>query len=184
MTDFKQVLGYRLSEPGTQRVLYILTVLCLGGAYLLCQWIIRSRAGRVLVAVRDSEKRVVFSGYTPANYKLFVFVVAAALAGLAGMLYAPQVGIITPAQIGVLPSLEMVIWVAVGGRASLAGAVLGAVSVNYGRSVLTNYFPELWPFILGGLFVLVVLLFPDGLVGMMRKGKSLLSQRKPDRCAG
>ena len=178
LTDFKQVLGYRLSEPSTQMVLYIITVLCLGASYLFCQWIIRSRAGRVLVAVRDSEKRVVFSGYTPANYKLFVFVVAAALAGLAGMLYAPQVGIITPAQIGVLPSLEMVIWVAVGGRASLAGAVLGAVSVNYGRSVLTNYFPELWPFILGGLFVLVVLLFPDGLIGMMRKGKSLLTQRK------
>ena len=178
LTDFKQVLGYRLSEPSTQMVLYIITVLCLGASYLFCQWIIRSRAGRVLVAVRDSEKRVVFSGYTPANYKLFVFVVAAALAGLAGMLYVPQVGIITPAQIGVLPSLEMVIWVAVGGRASLAGAVLGAVSVNYGRSVLTNYFPELWPFILGGLFVLVVLLFPDGLIGMMRKGKSLLTQRK------
>ena len=101
-----------------------------------------------------------------------------ALAGLAGMLYAPQVGIITPAQIGVLPSLEMVIWVAVGGRGSLAGAILGAMSVNYGRSVLTNYFPELWPFILGGLFVLVVLLFPDGLVGMIRKGKGLLNQRK------
>jgi len=178
LTDFKQVIGYRLSDPGTQRVLYVLTVLCLGGAYFLCRWIIRSRAGRVLVAVRDSEKRVVFSGYTPANYKLFVFVVSAGLAGLAGLLYAPQVGIITPAQIGVLPSLEMVIWVAVGGRGSLVGAVLGAVSVNYGRSVLTNYFPELWPFILGGLFVLVVLLFPDGLVGMMRKGKSLLSQRK------
>jgi urea transport system permease protein len=178
LTDFKQIIGYRLSEPGTQRVLYLLTVLCLGASYLFCQWIIRSRAGRVLVAVRDSEKRVVFSGYTPANYKLFVFVVAAALAGLAGMLYAPQVGIITPAQIGVLPSLEMVIWVAVGGRASLAGAVLGAVSVNYGRSVLTNYFPELWPFILGGLFVLVVLMFPDGLIGMMRKGKDLLRQKK------
>jgi urea transport system permease protein len=178
LTDFKQVIGYRLSEPGTQRVLYVLTVLCLGGAYLLCRWIIRSRAGRVLVAVRDSEKRVVFSGYTPANYKLFVFVVSAGLAGLAGLLYAPQVGIITPAQIGVLPSLEMVIWVAVGGRGSLVGAVLGAVSVNYGRSVLTNYFPELWPFILGGLFVLVVLLFPDGLVGIIQKGKSLLTQRR------
>jgi urea transport system permease protein len=178
LTDFKQVIGYRLSEPGTQRVLYVLTVVCLGASYLLCQWIIRSRAGRVLVAVRDSEKRVVFSGYTPPNYKLFVFVVSAGLAGLAGLLYAPQVGIITPAQIGVLPSLEMVIWVAVGGRGSLAGAVLGAVSVNYGRSVLTNYFPELWPFMLGGLFVLVVLLFPDGMVGMIRKGKSLLSQRK------
>ena len=178
LTDFKQVLGYRLSEAGTQRALYVITVVCLGATYLLCRWIIRSRAGRVLVAVRDSEKRVVFSGYTPANYKLFVFVVSAGLAGLAGLLYAPQVGIITPAQIGVLPSLEMVIWVAVGGRGSLAGAVLGAVSVNYGRSVLTNYFPELWPFILGGLFVLVVLLFPDGMVGMIRKGKSLLTQRK------
>ena len=178
LTDFKQVLGYRLSEAGTQRALYVITVVCLGATYLLCRWIIRSRAGRVLVAVRDSEKRVVFSGYTPANYKLFVFVVSAGLAGLAGLLYAPQVGIITPAQIGVLPSLEMVIWVAVGGRGSLAGAVLGAVSVNYGRSVLTNYFPELWPFILGGLFVLVVLLFPDGLIGMMRKGKSLLTRRK------
>ncbi|HKQ35351.1 MAG TPA: urea ABC transporter permease subunit UrtC [Nitrospiraceae bacterium] len=178
LTDFKQVIGYRLSDPGTQRALYIITVLCLGASYLLCRWIIRSRAGRVLVAVRDSEKRVVFSGYTPPNYKLFVFVVAAGLAGLAGLLYAPQVGIITPAQIGVLPSLEMVIWVAVGGRGSLAGAVLGAISVNYGRSVLTNYFPELWPFILGGLFVLVVLLFPDGLVGILRKGKGLLSQRK------
>jgi urea transport system permease protein len=175
LTDFKQVLGYRLSDPGTQRALYVITVLCLGAAYLLCRWIIRSRAGRVLVAVRDSEKRVVFSGYTPPSYKLFV---SAGLAGLAGLLYVPQVGIITPAQIGVLPSLEMVIWVAVGGRGSLAGAVLGAVSVNYGRSVLTNYFPELWPFILGGLFVLVVLLFPDGMVGMIRKGKSLLTQRK------
>ncbi len=178
LTDFKQVIGYRLSEPGTQRVLYIITVLCLGASYILCRWIIRSRAGRVLVAVRDSEKRVVFSGYTPPNYKLFVFVVSAGLAGLAGLLYAPQVGIITPAQIGVLPSLEMVIWVAVGGRGSLAGAVLGAVSVNYGRSVLTNYFPELWPFMLGGLFVLVVLLFPDGMVGMIRKGKDLLTRRK------
>ena len=178
LTDFKQVLGYRLSDASTQLGLYLLTVLCLGGAYLLCRWIIASRAGRVLIAVRDSEQRVVFSGYTPANYKLFVFVVAAGLAGLAGMLYVPQVGIITPAQIGVLPSLEMVIWVAVGGRGSLSGAVLGAVVVNYGRSILTNYFPGLWPFILGGLFVLVVLLFPDGLVGIIRKGKSLLSQRK------
>ena len=178
LTDFKQLIGYRLSDPYTQRVLYIVTVLCLGMAYILCRWVIRSRAGRVLVAVRDSEQRVVFSGYTPANYKLFVFVVAAALAGLAGMLYAPQVGIITPAQIGVLPSLEMVIWVAVGGRGSLAGAVLGAVSVNYGRSVLTNYFPELWPFILGGLFVVVVLLFPDGLIGIMRKMKERMGTGK------
>lgn len=169
LTDFKQLVGFRLSDPGTQRALYVLTVLCLCGAYLLCRWIVKSRAGRVLVAVRDSEQRVLFSGYSPANYKVFVFVVSAALAGLAGMLYVPQVGIITPAQIGVLPSLEMVIWVAVGGRGSLVGAIIGAVGVNLGRSVLTNYFPELWPFFLGGLFIAVVLLFPDGLVGIIRK---------------
>ncbi len=169
LTDFKQVLGFRLSEPGTQRALYILTVLCLGVTYLLCRWIIRSRTGRVLIAIRDSEQRVLFSGYSPANYKLFVFVVSAALAGLAGALYVPQVGIITPAQIGVLPSLEMVIWVAVGGRGTLLGAALGAVGVNWARSVLTNYFPELWPFFLGGLFIAVVLLFPDGLVGLFAR---------------
>lgn len=169
LTDFKKVLGFRLSDPGTQRALYVLTVLCLGGAYWLCRWIIRSRTGKVLVAIRDSEQRVLFSGYSPANYKLFVFVVSAVLAGLAGMLYVPQVGIITPAQIGVLPSLEMVIWVAVGGRGTLVGAILGAVGVNYARSLLTNYFPDLWPFFLGGLFIAVVLLVPDGFVGLVRK---------------
>lgn len=169
LTDFKQILGFRLSESGTQRALYVITVLALGGAYFLCRWIIQSRAGKVLVAIRDSEQRVFFSGYSPATYKLFVFVVSAGLAGLAGMLYVPQVGIITPGQIGVLPSLEMVIWVAVGGRGTLIGAIIGAVGVNFGRSILTNYFPELWPFFLGGLFIAVVLIFPDGLVGLMRR---------------
>ena len=169
LTDFKQALGFRLSDPSTQRGLYILTVVALGASYLFCRWIVASRAGKVLIAIRDSESRVTFSGYTPWVYKLFVFVVSAGLAGLAGMLYVPQVGIITPAQIGVLPSLEVVIWVAVGGRGTLIGAVLGAVAVNYGRSVLTNYFPEAWPFILGGLFVVVVTMFPDGLLGMIRK---------------
>lgn len=169
LTDFKQVLGFRLSDPSTQLGLYIITVIALGASYLLCRWIVASRAGKVLIAIRDSEQRVTFSGYTPWVYKLFVFVVAAGLAGLSGMLYVPQVGIITPAQIGVLPSLEVVIWVAVGGRGTLIGAILGAVAVNYGRSVLTNYFPEAWPFILGGLFVVVVTMFPDGLVGAMRR---------------
>ena len=169
LTDFKQALGFRLADPATQRGLYLLTVVALIAAYLVCRWIVASRAGNVLIAIRDSESRVTFSGYTPWRYKLGVFVVAAGLAGLAGMLYVPQVGIITPAQIGVLPSLEVVIWVAVGGRGTLIGAILGAVAVNYGRSVLTNYFPEAWPFILGGLFVVVVTLFPDGLIGMLRK---------------
>lgn len=180
LTDFKQLLGYRLSDPSTQRGLYLITVIALIAAYLLCRWIVASRAGKVLIAIRDSESRVTFSGYTPWMFKLFVFVVAAGLAGLAGMLYVPQVGIITPAQIGVLPSLEVVIWVAVGGRGTLIGAILGAVAVNYGRSVLTNYFPEAWPFILGGLFVVVVTLFPDGLLGMIRK----VTDRTPPAAPG
>ncbi len=169
LTDFKTILGFRLAEAGTQRGLYVVTVLSLGAAYLLCRWITRSRTGKVLVAIRDSEQRVLFSGYSPANYKLFVFVVSAALAGLAGALYVPQVGIITPSQIGVLPSIEMVIWVAVGGRGTLIGAALGAVGVNWARSILTNYAPELWPFFLGGLFVAVVLFIPQGCIGLARK---------------
>ena len=169
LTDFKSILGFRLAEAGTQRGLYVVTVLCLGAAYFLCRWITRSRTGKVLVAIRDSEQRVLFSGYSPANYKLFVFVVSAALAGLAGALYVPQVGIITPSQIGVLPSIEMVIWVAVGGRGTLIGAALGAIGVNWARSILTNYAPELWPFFLGGLFIAVVLFFPQGCIGLVRK---------------
>ena len=178
LTDFKTLLGFRLSDPSTQLLLYLVTVLCLGGAYFLCRWIVRSRTGKVLVAIRDSEQRVLFSGYSPAQYKLFVFVVSAGLAGLAGALYVPQVGIITPAQMGVLPSLEMVIWVAVGGRGTLVGAVIGAVGVNWARSLLTNHFPDLWPFFLGGLFVAVVLFFPDGLVGIMNRFRGRFAQRR------
>jgi urea transport system permease protein len=135
------------------------------GAYILCRWITRSRAGKVLVAIRDSETRVLFSGYAPANYKLFVFVVSAALAGIAGALYAPQVGIITPAKMGVLPSIEMVVWVAAGGRGTLIGAVLGAFGVNWMQSWLTTSYPDFWLFFLGALFMGVVLFFPDGVLG-------------------
>jgi urea transport system permease protein len=110
-----------------------------------------------------------FTGYSPADYKLFVFAVSAGLAGLAGALYAPQVGIITPSQIGVLPSIEMVVWVAAGGRGTLIGAVLGAIGVNWVRSMLTTQYPDLWPFFLGGLFVGVVLLLPDGCIGLIQR---------------
>ena len=125
--------------------------------------------GLVLTAMRDQEQRLRFLGYPVAHYKIFSFVVAAALSGLAGALYVPQVGIITPSQIGVLPSLEVVVWVAAGGRGTLIGAIIGAVGVNAARSQLTAYFPEWWPIILGGLFVGVVLLFPDGVIGIPRQ---------------
>ena len=175
LADFKTILGFSLSAPATQRGLYVVTVLALAAAYVLCRWITRSRAGKVLVAIRDSETRVLFSGYSPVQYKLFVFVVSAVLAGVAGALYAPQVGIITPAKIGVLPSIEMVVWVAAGGRGTLVGAMLGAFGVNWIQSWLTTSYPDLWLLFLGALFMGVVLFIPDGVVGVAAR----LAQRLP-----
>jgi len=176
LADFKTVFGFPLNRPGTQRGLYAVTALTLVGAYLLCRWITLTRAGKVLVAIRDSETRVLFSGYSPAAYKLFVFVVSAMLAGLAGALYAPQVGIVTPAKIGVLPSIEMVVWVAAGGRGTLYGAVIGAFGVNWIQSWLTTSYPDLWLLFLGGLFMGAVLFFPDGVVGAL--GRLLARARR------
>jgi urea transport system permease protein len=183
LADFKTIFGFPLNQPGTQRGLYVATALTLIAAYALCRWITLTRAGKVLVAIRDSETRVLFSGYSPAAYKLFVFVVSAALAGIAGALYAPQVGIITPAKIGVLPSIEMVVWVAAGGRGTLYGAVLGAFGVNWIQSWLTTSYPDLWLLFLGGLFMGAVLFFPDGVVGALgRLGARLrrILSRRPD----
>jgi urea transport system permease protein len=182
LSGFKTVFGFTLNSPGTQRGLYVVTALCLCGAYLLCRFIVRSPAGKVLVAIRDSETRVLFSGYSPASFKLFVFVVSALLAGAAGALYVPQVGIITPAKIGVLPSIEMIIWVAVGGRGTLLGPIVGAVGVNWLQSILTTSYPDLWLLVLGGLFIGVVLFFPDGIVGtaqklLTRPGRATTSRR-------
>jgi len=183
LADFKTIFGFPLNRPATQRGLYVLTALTLIGAYVLCRWITLTRAGKVLVAIRDSETRVLFSGYSPAAYKLFVFVVSAALAGVAGALYAPQVGIITPAKIGVLPSIEMVVWVAAGGRGTLYGAVLGAFGVNWIQSWLTTSYPDVWLLFLGGLFMGAVLFFPDGVVGALgrlgARARRLVS-RRPD----
>jgi urea transport system permease protein len=161
LSGFKTMFGFPLNEAST--------ALCLCGAYLLCRWIVRSPAGRVLVAIRDSETRVLFCGYSPAAFKLFVFTVSAALAGVAGALYVGQVGIITPARIGVLPSIEMIIWVAVGGRGTLIGPVVGAFGVNWLQSLLTTHYPDLWILVLGGMFVAVVLFVPDGIVGTAQK---------------
>jgi urea transport system permease protein len=181
LSGFKSIFGFTLNSAATQRGLYVATALCLCGAFLLCRSITRSPAGRVLIAIRDSETRVLFSGYSPAAFKLFVFVVSAALAGVAGALYAPQVGIITPAKIGVLPSIEMIIWVAVGGRGTLLGPVVGALGVNWLQSLLTTHYPDLWLLVLGGLFVAVVLFFPDGVVGTAQK---LLARLGPRGGAG
>lgn len=176
LTDFKTLLGFSLSRPGTLRVLYVTTAVVLLLSLLGLRRLVRSKTGLVLQAIRDNERRLEFLGYDTASFKIFVFALSAALAGLAGLLYAPQVGIITPSQVGVLPSLEIVIWVAFGGRGTLWGALIGAVAVNWLRSVLTATYPGLWPIILGGLFVIVVLVVPDGLVGLGARARALLAR--------
>jgi urea transport system permease protein len=168
LTDFKTLFGVAVNKPGTQFVFYALTIGFLVFAYALCRWLTSGRFGRLLVAIRDDESRVRFSGYNPTGYKVVVFAVSAALAGLAGALFTLQTGIISPNSMNIAFSIEMVIWVAVGGRASLIGAVLGALIVNYAKSSLSEKFPDFWLFFQGGLFLLVVLFLPNGIVGWVR----------------
>ena len=159
-------LGYVVNSNATQRTLYILTVLLLLGTYLLCRWLTATKFGKVQRAIRDSENRVLFSGYSTANFKLFVFVLAAIIAGLAGALYVPQVGIINPSDMATDKSLEAVVWVAVGGRGTLIGPVLGAFLINAMKSWATRAYPDLWLLFLGLTFILVTLFMPKGIVGL------------------
>jgi urea transport system permease protein len=179
LTDFKSILGFSLGEAHTLRALYVATAVVLLAALAVGRWLVRSKTGLVLEAIRDNERRLEFLGYDTARFKILAFAISAMLAGVAGLLYAPQVGIITPSQIGVLPSLEVVIWVAFGGRGTLWGAVLGAVSINWLRSVLTATYPTLWPIILGGLFVGVIMFVPEGLMGLVRRAAAFRVGRRP-----
>ncbi|NDC74465.1 urea ABC transporter permease subunit UrtC [bacterium] len=165
-TDFKRVLGADLNSPTTRRVLYVSSVLLLAGVFLLYRWLTRAKFGHLLQAIRDGENRVLFSGYATASYKLFVFVLVAAITGIAGALYVPQVGIINPSEMTPEKSLEAVVWVAVGGRGTLLGPVLGAFFVNALKSWATRSVPELWLYIIGGLFIVVVLFLPGGLISL------------------
>jgi urea transport system permease protein len=169
LTDFKDILGWDVHAPATRLGLYLATVIGLGVAYLVCRFITKSKLGRVLLALRDAESRVRFLGYSVTNAKLFVFTLSAVLAGLAGALYVPQVGIINPSEFSPGNSIEVAIWVSVGGRGTLLGAVIGAVIVNFGKTWLTGAFPEIWLFVLGMLFVLTTLIFPRGIVGLFRQ---------------
>ncbi len=183
-TDTTTIFGAQVGSPPVQAVFYALTVVLLVAAYALCRWLTSGRLGRLLVAIRDDEPRVRFSGYNPTGYKVLVFAVSAGLAGIAGALYTVQSGIITPAQMNIAPSIEIVIWVAVGGRASLVGAILGALLVNFAKSTLSAQFPEVWLFFQGALFLTVVTLLPSGIVGWLRtdgmqKLRALLGLREP-----
>jgi urea transport system permease protein len=169
LTDFKTLLGFDVQSQGTRVGLYIASALALGLVFLLCRFIVRSKLGPVLLAIRDAEARVRFLGYSVTNAKLFVFTISAMIAGLAGALYVPQVGIINPSEFSPANSIEIAIWVAVGGRGTLVGAVLGAVLVNLAKTYFTGAAPETWLFILGALFILVTLFFPKGLVGFVQQ---------------
>ena len=168
LTDYKDILGWDVHLPETRLGLYLASVVGLGIAFLVCRFIIASKLGRVLLAVRDAESRVRFLGYSTTRAKLFVFTVSAVFAGIAGALYVPQVGIINPSEFSPGNSIEIAIWVSVGGRGTLIGAMLGAALVNLAKTWLTGAAPEIWLFFLGGLFVLTTLAFPRGLVGALR----------------
>jgi urea transport system permease protein len=180
-TDFRTLLGANLREPSTQRVLYICSALLLVGVVAACKWLTNSRFGLIQRAIRDSENRVLFSGYSTANFKLFIFVASAMIAATAGALYVPQVGIINPSEMTTEKSLEAVVWVALGGRGTLVGPVVGAISVNALKSWATRAYPDLWLIILGGSFVLVVMFMPKGIVGMPGQIAALVSRLRRKR---
>ena len=172
LTDFKDILGAPINAPGTRVGLFLASGVALLLGYLACRYITLSRAGRVVQAIRDAESRTRFIGFRVENYKLWMFVFSAVLAGIAGALYVPQVGIINPSEFSPVNSIEVVIWVAVGGRATLYGAVAGAVLVNYAKTFFTTALPELWQYALGILFILVTLFLPRGIAGLLEYQRS------------
>jgi len=169
LTDFKDILGFSLQSDATKVGLFVASAVALALGYLACRWIVTSKLGRVTVAIRDAEDRTRFIGYRVEYFKLWVFTFSAILAGIAGALYVPQVGIINPGEFSPLNSIELVIWVAIGGRYTLYGAVIGALLVNYAKTVLTGVWPDAWLFALGAMFVLVTLFLPKGIAGIFRR---------------
>lgn len=168
-TDFKRILGLPIATPPMRMTLFVLTGLTLLGFFLMARWLIRSKFGRVLQAIRDAESRVMFSGYNPLPYKLTIWTLSAVMCGVAGALYVPQVGIINPSEMSTAASIEMAVWAAVGGRATLIGPVIGAFIVNGAKSWLTVTAPEFWLYFLGALFIAVTLYLPHGVVGLVKK---------------
>jgi urea transport system permease protein len=168
-TDFKRIMGITIAQPSTRMVLFVITGLTLIGFYLMARWLVNTKFGRVLQAIRDAENRVMFCGYNPLAYKLAIWTISAVMCAIAGALYVPQVGIINPSEMSPAAGIEIAIWAAVGGRASLIGPIIGAFFVNGAKSWFTQVFPEFWLYFLGALFVVVTLYLPDGIVGGVRK---------------
>ncbi|MGO4370387.1 urea ABC transporter permease subunit UrtC [Paenibacillus sp. MCAF20] len=171
ITGYSTVLGASLGSADTKRILYWITAAVLIGVFILCRYIVGSRFGKVLRAIRDGENRVRFIGYNPAIYQMVIFTISAAIAGIAGMLFILHVGIISPSMLGIVPSIEMVLWVAIGGRGTLIGAALGAIVMNWAKSEFSTAYPEGWLFFMGGLFVVVVVFMPKGISGLISQIK-------------
>jgi urea transport system permease protein len=177
LTDFKDILGFSLQSDGTRVALLAITAILLSVTLILSQAIMNSRFGKVIIALRDTESRSRFLGYRTERYKVWLFVYSAVVAAIAGALYVPQIGIINPGEFTPINSIEVVIWVAIGGRGTLVGAVLGALLVNYAKTRLTAIFPEAWLFALGALFVVVTLFLPKGLFGLYGQLKEKFAQK-------
>ncbi|MFC4402283.1 urea ABC transporter permease subunit UrtC [Gracilibacillus xinjiangensis] len=169
LTNFKTLFGFQVSSASTQTTFYLITVVVLGLVFFFSRKLIKGRFGKILVGIRDGENRMRFLGYSPSAYKTFIYTLSAAIAGLAGMLFVLQVGIISPTMIGIIPSIEMVLWVALGGRGTLIGPIIGAVLVNAAKTGFSESYPEIWTYFLGFLFVLVVVFLPKGLTGLFEK---------------
>jgi urea transport system permease protein len=183
LTDFKDILGFNVQSDATRTALFSISALALALAFIISKAIVSSKYGKALIAIRDSESRVRFLGYRVEHYKLFAFVVSAIIAGVAGALYVPQVGIINPSEFDPGNSIEAVIWVAVGGRGTLVGAALGAIVVNFAKTYFTGAFPEYWLFGLGALFVLVTLFLPKGILGLALARRAPATPIKPETAA-
>ena len=178
-TDFKRILDLPIATQSTRMVLFVITGMTLMGFYLFSRWLVQSKFGRVLQAIRDAETRVMFSGYNPVAYKLTIWVISAVMCGVAGALYVPQVGIINPGEMSPANSIEIAIWAAVGGRATLIGPIVGAFMVNGAKSWFTVAFPEYWLYFLGAMFIAVTLYLPQGLVGLARRLMRQLARQSP-----
>jgi urea transport system permease protein len=184
LTDFKDILGFNIQAPGTRGALFLASAIALALGFLISSALVVSRFGKILIAVRDAESRTRFLGYQVENYKLVVWTLSACMAGVAGALYVPQVGIINPSEFAPANSIEIVIWVAVGGRGTLVGPIVGAILVNFAKTwFTTGIFAPYWLFVLGGLFVLVTLFLPRGIVGTMAQRWTALSQRRASAAA-
>ena len=168
-TDFKRILGVPIATPSMRMLLFVITGCTLIGFFLLARWLVASKFGRVLQAIRDAESRVMFTGYDPLRYKLAIWVISAVMCGIAGALYVPQVGIINPGEMSPAASIEIAIWAAVGGRGTLIGPIIGAFFVNGAKSWFTQAFPEFWLYFLGALFILVTIFLPQGIIGLLRR---------------